>query len=228
MFKESLTFAGKDLKIEFRTKHMLNAMIIFALMIILSFRFSFSLITTGLDEVVDELAPAILWITFIFMGMYGLTASFAKEKDKETLSGLLLCPADRSAIYVGKVISNLMVVFLIEIVTIILFSVFFSYNYSGNFLLLILVIILGTIGFVIIGTLISAISINTKSREVLLPILLIPLVIFTVIMPSITATTTVLSGGNFAGITEEIRLLSTFNIIYFIIGIILFEFVIEE
>jgi heme exporter protein B len=162
------------------------------------------------------------------MGMYGLTASFTKEKDKETLSGLLLCPTERSAIYLGKVISNLILMFLIEIASLVLFSMFFSYNYPGNFLLLIIVIILGTVGFVVVGTLISAISINTKSREVLLPIMLIPLVIFTIIMPSITATSEILTQGSFWDIFEEIRLLLTFDIVYLIMGIILFEFVIEE
>lgn len=224
MLKESFIFAWKDLKIEFRTKHMLNAMIIFALMIILAFKFSFNNIKIDIDAV----APAILWITFIFMGMIGLTASFAKEKDKETLSGLLLCPTDRSAIYVGKIISNLILMFIIECVAIILFAVFFSYNYPGNFLLFMIVIILGTVGFVVIGTLISAISVNTKTREILLPILLIPLVIFTIIMPSITATSLVLNNGTFWEIFEEIRVLGTFDIVYVIVGTILFEYVIEE
>jgi heme exporter protein B len=176
----------------------------------------------------DAVAPAILWITFLFMGMYGLTASFTKEKDKETLSGLLLCPTERSAIYLGKVISNLILMFIIEIVSLIIFAMFFSYNYPGNFLLLIVIIILGTTGFVVVGTLISAISINTKTREVLLPIMLIPLVIFTIIMPSIIATSEVFIESSFWDIFEEIRLLITFNIVYLIVAIVLFEFVIEE
>ena len=187
MIRESILFAIKDLRIEFRTKHMMNAMVIFALMMVLAFRFSLNEIEVDLNAV----APAILWITFIFMGMFGLSASFTREKDKETLSGLLLCPTTRSAIYLGKVISNSVVMFIIECAVIVLFALFFNYSYPGDFLSLILIIILGTIGYVIVGTLISAISINTKSREVLLPIMLIPLVIFTIIMPSITATSTI-------------------------------------
>jgi heme exporter protein B len=224
MLKDSLIFAWKDLKIEFRTKQMLNLMIIFALLIILAFKFSFS--TTEIDN--ELIAPAILWITFSFAGMSGLTTSFAREKDKESLSALLLCPTERSAIYLGKVISNLIVLFIIEIASLILFAVFFSYDLSGNISLLILIIILGTVGFVIIGTFISAITINTKSREILLPIMLIPLIIFTIIMPSITATSTIFQGGSFSDVFNEIRLLVTFNIVYFIVAMILFEFIIEE
>jgi heme exporter protein B len=224
MLRDSLIFAWKDLKIEFRTKQMLNLMIIFALLIILAFKFSFS--TTDVDN--KLIAPAILWITFSFAGMSGLTSSFAKEKDKESLSALLLCPTERSAIYLGKVISNLIVLFIIEIASLILFAVFFSFDLTGNLSLLMLIIILGTVGFVIIGTFISAISINTKSREVLLPIMLIPLIIFTIIMPSITATSAIFQGGSFSDVFSEVRLLATFNIVYFIVAMILFEFIIEE
>jgi heme exporter protein B len=226
MIRDSLLFAWKDLKIELRTKNMLNAMIIFALMVIIAFKFSVSAIDIDLDY--DYVAPAILWITFLFMGMYGLTASFAKEKDRETLSGLLLCPTSRNSIFVGKILSNLVLMFIIECVSLVLFAAFFSYNYPGNFILLIIILIVGTIGFVVVGTLISAISVNTKSREVLLPIMLIPLVIFTIIMPSITATSLVFNGGSFDEIFEEIRVLGVFDIVYFIVGLILFEYVIEE
>jgi heme exporter protein B len=224
MLRESLIFAWKDLKIELRTKNMINIMIIFALLIILAFRFSLS--TSEIDT--ELIAPAVLWITFSFAGMFGLTASFGKEKDKDSLSGLLLCPTDRSAIYLGKVISNLVIMFIVELASLVLFSAFFSYNISGELHLLFLIIILGTFGFVIIGTLISAISINTKSREVLVPIMLIPLVIFTILMPSITATSKIFLGGSFFDIFEEVRLLATFSIVYFIISMVLFEFVIEE
>ncbi len=226
MLREILTIAWKDLKIELRTKHMLNTMIIFVLMIILSFKFALSAIEPEIDA--NIVAPAVLWITFTFAGMYGLTASFGKEKDKETINGLLLCPVDRVAIYLGKVISNLILLIIIAITSFILFAVFFSYSYGGNIGYLILIMILGTSGFVIIGTLISAISVNTKSREVLLPIMLIPLVIFTIIMPSITATSNILNSGSFSNIFEQIRLLATFDIVYFIVGIILFEYIIEE
>ena len=193
-------------------------------MIILAFKFALS--TTEVD--IDTIAPAVLWITFLFAGMYGLTASFGKEKDKETINGLLLCPADRVAIYLGKVISNLVILFIIAVASLVLFAVFFSYNYEGNLGFLILVVVLGISGFVIIGTLISAISVNTKSRELLLPIMLIPLVIFTIIMPSVTATTVVLNNGSFSTIFEQMRFLITFDIVYFIIGVLLFDYVIEE
>jgi heme exporter protein B len=224
MLKESFIFAWKDLKVEFRTKQMLNMMVMFALLIILAFKFSFGTIKVDVALV----APAILWITFSFAGMFGLSSSFAKEKDKESLSALLLCPTERSAIYIGKLISNLVILFIIESASILFFAVFFSFDFSGNLSLFLLITILGTIGFVIVGTLISAISVNTKSREVLLPIMLIPLIIFTIIMPSITATGAIFQGDSFADILNEVRILATFNIVYFIVAVILFDFIIEE
>ena len=123
-----MIIAGKDLLIEFRTKQMLNMMVLFALLIILAFKFSFG--TIKID--VALVAPTVLWITFAFAGMFGLSNSFGKEKDKESLSALLLCPAERAAIYVGKFISNLIILFIIEIASIVFFVIFFSYDLSGS------------------------------------------------------------------------------------------------
>ena len=224
MLSETLTLIWKDLKIEMRTKQMINPMVIFSLMVILSFKFATSVQPVDLDAI----APAILWVTFLFAGMFGLSTSFTKEKDKDSLSGLLLCPSDRSAIYLSKVISNLLVIFIIECAAIVFFAVFFSYDFNGSILIFILIVILGTFGYVIIGTLLSAISINTKSREILLPIMLIPLVIFTIVMPAITATGELFNGGSLSSIIDEIRLLATFSVVYFVVAMVLFEYVIEE
>jgi heme exporter protein B len=224
MLNATMTLIWKDLKIEMRTKQMINPMIIFSLMVILSFKFATSVHPVELESV----APAILWITFTFAGMFGLSASFSKEKDRDSLSGLLLCPSDRSAIYLSKMISNLIVIFIIECAAIVFFVVFFSYDFNSSFLFFFLVMILGTLGYVIIGTLLSAISIHTKSREILLPILLIPLVIFTVIMPAITATGEIFIGSSITNIYDELQLLGMFNLIYFIVAMILFEYIIVE
>ena len=199
-------------------------MIIFAMMIILAFRFSFQSIKIDLDIV----APAILWITFLFMGMYALTSSFGKEKDRETLSGLLLCPASRSSLYLGKVIANFVIMLIMEFVALIIFTAFFGYNFPNTFPLLVIVIILGTFGFISVGTLISAMAANTKSREILLPILMIALVILPLIQPAIIATSDILTGGDIEKIIDNMRILGAVAIIYFIACLFAFEYVIEE
>ena len=162
-----LEIAKKDLKAEFRTKQMLNSMVIFALLVIVIFSFAFgneaTIFVSNLNKkIVDLLAPGMLWIAFTFAGMLGLSRSFAGEKEEGCLEGLKLCPADRSAIYNGKVLSNAVLMFLMEMATLPIFVVLFSYDIK-NLPGLIVVIILGTLGFIFVGTLLSALTVNTTN-----------------------------------------------------------------
>ena len=169
----------------------------------------------------------ILWVTFCFAGMLGLLTSFAKEKDRGTLDALMLVPMDRSAIYFGKVLSNYFLILIVDIASVVFFAAFFAFDYNGNLLPMIAVIFLGTFGFVVIGTLISSISVNARGREVLFAILLIPLILFTVLLPSITATSLALEG-RIMDAQVELRLLGSFAVIYMAVGYVLFNFVLEE
>src|SRR5574341_673039 len=146
-----LEIAEKDLKAEFRTKQMLNSMMIFALLVIVIFSYAFgneaSIFIQGINKkIVDLLAPGMLWIAFTFAGMLGLSRSFAGEKEEGCLEGLKLCPVDRSAIYNGKVLSNAVLMFLMEITTIPIFVVLFNYDIK-NIPGLMVVVVLGTFGF---------------------------------------------------------------------------------
>lgn len=232
MMSQAFSIARKDIKTEFRTKEMLNAMVIFSLLIILAFKFAFTFYTSG-DEALSNpldlkpLVSPILWVTFSFAGMFGLLSSFSKEKDRGSLDGLMLCPMDRSAIYFGKVISNFFLILLVDISSLIFFALFFSFDYYGNIILIFFIILLGTFSFVVVGTLVSGISVNTRTREVLLPILLIPLIIYTVLVPSIIATSKALDGKVVDAI-PELRVLGMFAVIYITIAYLLFNYVVEE
>jgi len=174
----------------------------------------------------DLLSAGVLWIAFIFTGMLGLSRSFISEKDKNCLEGLMLCPTSRNAIYLGKIISNLILIFLVEIATIILFS-FLIYDLSGHIINLIPIIILGTLGFVVVGALLSAISMNTRTGEGLLPLILFPILI-PVIISSVTASGDVMTGATLAEVSDNLRLLGAYDIIFFIIALFTFEYVVEE
>ncbi len=226
-----LEIASKDLRAEFRTKQMLNSMMIFALLVIVIFSFAFgneaSIFIQGLNiKVVDLLAPGILWIAFTFAGMLGLSRSFAGEKEEGCLEGLKLCPVDRSDIYNGKVLSNAVLMFLMEITTIPIFVVLFSYDIN-NIPGLILVVILGTFGFIFVGTLLSALTVNTRTREILLPVILFP-VLIPVILSAVTATGKMLSSGDISEISGELQLLAVYDIIFFIVAQLVFEYTIED
>lgn len=226
-----LEIAVKDLKAEFRTKQMLNSMMIFALLVIVIFNYSFgneaTLEVKVLNKkVVDLLAPGMLWIAFTFAGMLGLSRSFAGEKEEGCLEGLKLCPVDRSDIYNGKVISNAVLMLLMEMTTIPIFVVLFSYDLK-NIPGLILVVLLGTFGFVFVGTLLSALTVNTRTRELLLPVILFP-VLIPVILSAVTATGTMLSSGEFSDIAGELQILAIYDIIFFIVAQLVFEYTIED
>lgn len=222
----SLLITWKDLKAEFRTKRTINSMLLFSVMVILSFRFAFSV--GGVDVAV--VAPAALWITFILAGMFALSSSFSKEKDQDTFQALLLCPVPRSAIYLGKMLSSFLLIMMIELFSLVATAVFFEYDFGGAVQLasLIVIMLLGTLGFVGVGTLLSAIAMNSQMREVMLPVLLLPLVVFTIIMPSVTASSKILNGAALPDISAELRLLVTFSIVYITAALLLFDYVLEE
>jgi heme exporter protein B len=226
-----LEIAKKDLRQEFRTKQMLNSMMIFALLVIVIFSFAFgnesSIPIQGINKkVIDLLAPGMLWIAFTFAGMLGLSRSFAGEKEEGCLEGLKLCPVDRAEIYNGKVISNAVLMFLMEMTTVPIFVVLFNYDLK-NIPGLVLVIILGTFGFIFVGTLLSALTVNTRTREILLPVILFP-VLIPVILSAVTATGTLFSKGDISEIWSELQILAIYDIIFFVVAQLVFEYTIED
>ena len=223
--KDFLFLAWKDLLMEFRTKQMLNSMVIFSLLVIVIFNYSFSNILFNIN--VEDIAPGILWIAFTFAGMLGLSRSFSSEMEEGCLDGLKLCPVDPSTIYLGKVVSNLIIMLLIEAIIVPLFIVLFNFSDVMGLGGLIVIILLGTIGFILVGTLFSALTVNMRTREILLPVILFPIII-PLIMSAVMATQKVLSTGDLFTAIDEIRLLVVYDLVFFIAAQLVFEYVIED
>lgn len=223
MISRGFAIAKNDLLTEFKTLRMFMTMLVFALMVLLSFKFAFSYYSTDFEPLV---AP-ILWITFVFAGMFRLVSSFAKEKDTGCLEGLMLAPTGRWSIYLGKLLSNLTLLLFIDFVALLFFGVFFAFDYHGNILAVALVVVLGTIAFAIGGTLMAGIAANARGKEIVFPILLIPIIILTVLLPSITATSAALESSVFEAI-NEIRILAVFSIVFLAMSYVLFEYTLEE
>ncbi len=159
----------KDLTAEWRTRENLSAMLVFALLVILIFNFALDLDI----QAQESLSAGVLWTTFIFAGTIGLNRSLAIEKDRGCLDGLLLAPVDRSVIYFGKAIGNLIFMLLVEIIILPVYSFLYQVPvFQPGFLL---VVLLGSIGYVAVGTLLAAMVIQVRTRDILLPILLFPL-----------------------------------------------------
>jgi heme exporter protein B len=223
--KDFLYLAWKDLLLEFRTKQMLNSMVIFSLLVIIIFNYSFSNILFNIK--IEDLAPGILWIALTFAGMLGLSRSFSSEMEEGCLDGLRLCPVDPSTIYLGKVVSNLVIMFMIEAIIVPLFIVLFNFSDIKGLAGLIVIILFGTIGFILVGTLFSALTVNMRTREILLPVILFPIII-PLIMSAVMATQKVLSTGDLFTAIDEIKLLIVYDLVFFIVAQLVFEYVIED
>ncbi len=219
--RKVFTIVQKDVAVELRTKEMLSSMFVFSLLVIVIFSFAFELRV----ENVRQVAPGVLWVTFTFAGMLGLNRSFVLEKDRGCLDGLLLCPVDRTAIYFGKMLGNVIFMTIVEAIILPIFSVLF--NISLFHPVLLLIVVLGTLGFAGVGTLFSAMAVHTRSREVMLPVLLFPVVVPAMIA-AVKATGGVLDGLPFSEIAHWVRLLTVFDVVFLAISFMTFDYVVEE
>ncbi len=213
----------KDIVAELRTKEMLSSMLVFSLLVIVIFNFAFD---PGSSATMES-APGILWVAFCFSGFLGLNRSFVNEHENSCISGLMLAPVDRSVIFLGKTCANFIFMSIIEWITYPIFAVFFDISIIDNLPSIFLVTALGTLGFTIVGTVLSAISVNTKAREVLLPILLFPIIV-PVLIASVKATGKILTLKPYSDIAGWVQLMASFDAIFLVVCFLTFEYAIEE
>jgi heme exporter protein B len=211
----------KDLQAEFRSRELFSAMLVFSLLVIVIFNFALELDIKTRQSVTS----GVLWATFAFAGTLGLNRSMAIEKDRGCLDGLLLAPVDRSAIYFGKVISNLAFMLIVEIIVLPIYSVLYNINLFQPGLLL--VIVLGSIGYAGVGTLLAAMSVQTRTRDILLPILLFPIVI-PVLLAAVKASSGFLDGSELSDVIFPIDILIAYDIILIAVAFMTFEYIVEE
>ena len=213
----------KDLMLELRTKQILSSMFVFTLLVVVIFNFAFQ----GETADVEGLSSGILWVAFTFAGILGLSRSFVFEKDEHCLEGLLVSPLDRGSIYLGKMLANFIFMVMVEAFIFPVFAVFFDIDILYLIPKLIPIFLLSTLGFASVGTIFSAISVNTKTREVMLPILLFPVMV-PIIISAVRSTAHILDGGSFMQILSWLQLLMVFDAIFLVVSFLGFEFVVEE
>lgn len=219
--RQVLAIVQKDLAMELRTKENLSAMIVFALIVLVIFNFAFELQAVDIRVV----GPGVLWVAFTFSGILGLGRSFAAEKDKGSLEGMLLSPVDRGAIFLGKTISNFIFITTMQAVTLPLFAIL--NNIALPWFPLIPYIVLGTIGFAAVGTVLSAIAASTKMREVMLPILLFP-VSLPLLMAAVKLTSGALQALDFSQLAWWLNILLLYDVVFVVVAFWVFEYVVEE
>jgi heme exporter protein B len=211
----------KDLAAELRSRELLSAMLVFALLVILIFNFAIEL----QPNLRSTITPGVLWVTLAFAGTLGLNRSMAIEKDRGCLDGLLLAPVDRSAIYFGKAISNLAFMLIVAIVVLPIYSILYNLNLFNPGLLL--VILLGSTGYVAVGTLLSSMAVQTRTRDVLLPVLLFP-VIVPILLAAVKASGGFLQNVPLSEIWPWLNILIAYDVIFTAIAYMVFDYIVEE
>ena len=211
----------KDLAAELRSRELISAMLVFSLLVILIFNFALELDPKTRSSVTS----GVLWVTFAFAGTLGLNRSMAMEKDRGCLDGLLLTPVDRSAIYFGKAIGNLIFMLLVAAIVLPVYSILYSTNLIQPGL--ILVILLGSIGYIAVGTLLASMAIQTRTRDILLPILLFPMAI-PVLIAAVKASAGFLGKIPWNEIVPWLNLLIVYDLIFISVAFMVFDYIVEE
>ncbi len=219
--RAALTILWKDLKIELRTKEAISAAFVFCVLTLVIFNFA---LDTNAAEA-RRLAAGFFWVAFAFGGVLALNRSFAIEKESDCARALMLAPIDRSAIFVGKFAANVIFMFLIELLVLPLFTIFFDVPTGNAIGWLLLIFFLGAVGFSSVGTLFSAVAANTRMRELLLPILLLPVTI-----PAFIAAveTTSWALGAPIEVSFWFTLLVVYDVVFVTACFLVFEYVLEE
>tara|TARA_B100001250_G_scaffold259878_1_gene223832 strand:+ start:557 stop:1219 length:663 start_codon:yes stop_codon:yes gene_type:complete len=218
-----LILLKKDLKIEFRSKEIIPSMFIFGLTIILIFSLSFQ----NKIELIQNLASGLLWIVILFTSIFGLNRAFSLEREGNAMWSWLSSPLDRGIIFLSKMISISIYVLISEIMFLVPFFIFLKFPTNFSFFNLISIMVIGTISIITIGCLISVITLQTKIRDALIPILLFP-TISPIIISATKSTSLIFANKPFTDWSFWLLLMFTFFIIFSLFGYIIFDKVIEE
>ena len=216
-----LVMLWKDTLLDLRTRELVAPMLVFALLVIVVFNFVFDL----RPAIVLIVAPGVLWVSFTFAGTLGLSRTFTLEKEHGSIDGLMLCPVSRDILYLGKLLGSFLFILVVEMVMLPIFSILYDLPFFLPELWLILA--LATLGFGAVGTSFSAMAVNTRAREIMLPLLFFPIVL-PVIIAAVEATGGVLRGDPWGDYSRWIGLTVAFDVIFLVVAAMTFDFILGE
>jgi heme exporter protein B len=205
-----MTVAWKDLRSEIRTKETLNASLSFAVVILLLFSFAFE----PTSEALEEMSGGLLWLVFAFAGALVVNRSFARDLPNDCLDALIASPISSAALFLGKAIANVFLLLALELISLPIFGLFYNIDWTRQFWALMLTVFLASWGISVVGTVFSAMTVNLRLRELMLPMLVYPILI-PCLLGAITLTADLVAGKPLAANNEVwLRLLIGFDIIY--------------
>jgi heme exporter protein B len=218
-----LAILWKDLLIELRTKETLASLLLLGLLILVVLSFAFD----PTSPLRGAAAPGVLWVALIFSGTLAMNRSLLREREHDCLHGLLLAPLDRGTIFLAKTAANFLFMVAAQVVLLPLFVFFFNLPLAATIVTLTPVLLLGLLGFAAVGTLFAAVSLRTRAREVMLPLLMLPLAV-PLFIAGMQASTQLLAGQPFAAVAHWLRLMAAFDLVFLVVGWLAFEYVVEE
>ncbi len=216
-----LVIVWKDILLELRSRDLVVSVLVFGLVVVVVFNFALN----SAPGMAEQLAPGILWTAFAFAAILAMNRAFVRDQEQGGLEGLLISPVSRDAIFLGKALTSLIFMLLIEAALLPIFAVML--DFSARSFNLILTIFLGTLGFAVVGTLFSAMAVQTRSREIMLPVLFFP-VVLPVIIAAVEASTRAIGGETFVGLGRWLPLIGVFDALFLVICPWVFSFVVEE
>lgn len=219
--RKTWAVCAKDLRAELRGREVFSTMASFSILAVLTFGLAFDLRVPRSEMI----APGVLWVVILFGGVLGLNRSFGAEVDRGTLPAMLLAPVDRSAIYFGKLLANL--IFTLATTVVILAVMFFIFDVNMFHPVNVLAVTLGIIGYVGVGTIFAALSASSRARETMLPILLLPVMV-PVFVAGVGLTSGVVDGKTFEELRQWIGILVAFDLIFVVVAYLLFDLIWED
>jgi heme exporter protein B len=213
----------KDLRLEYRSRQAFLTTLFFALLILVVFNFAFD---PG-DQAIRAAAPGILWVSLLFPGVIQLNRSFQAEREEGTLHGLILAPVDRGVLFLGKFLANWLLLTLVDVLILGAFIVFYNLTVSARLLWILLLLVLVGVVFSSVGTLFAAMVSGIRTRDVLLPILLFPILV-PIVIAAVNATRELLGGGELEFLHQWVKLLVVSDVVFLAGSFILFDFVVED
>jgi len=217
-----LAVLWKDLLSEWRSRDRVVSMLLFALLVVIVFHFA---LPPATPEQARVLAPGLLWVATVLAALLGLNRAFALELENDALAGLALAPVDRGWIFLGKAVANLVLLVVVQAITAAALGLGFDVPVLEHAPALAVVLVLGALGISAAGTLFGAVAVRTRFRELVLPLLLLPLLV-PIVTAAVRATAVVLETGVLAG--PPLRLVAVADAVFWIASYVLFEFVLDE
>ena len=217
-----IAIARKDVLAEWRDRESVTAMFYFAFLVLFLFAFALG----GDQALIRGASSGLLWLAFTFASVLGLARSVQGELEHDCLDGLLLYPAEREAIYLGKLLGNFLVILFVEVVIFPLFAVLYNMDLWSHLPKFLLIAVPGTLGFAAAGTLLSSMTAGLRAREAMLPFLLFPLTI-PLLLAAVKGTEVVLRGEPFDLAVPWLKLMAAFDVVFLVTSLMTFEYLVE-